>query len=69
MLMKPSFAIATMNKADIILIDEWLSVGDENFRPKAEKRLLNFISDSSILILASHSKELLNKLCTKIIYL
>ncbi len=64
-----AFAVATEISPEILLMDEWLSVGDEDFRHKAEERLLNVVEATSILFLASHSRELLEKLCTRVIWL
>ena len=60
--MRLGFAVSTTVPADIILMDEWLSVGDSDFLIKAEKRLHEYIQKSSILVLASHSEELISKL-------
>jgi lipopolysaccharide transport system ATP-binding protein len=60
--MRLGFAVSTIIPADIILMDEWLSVGDSNFLIKAEKRLQDYIKKSSILVIASHSEELISKL-------
>ena len=60
--MRLGFAVSTIIPADIILMDEWLSVGDNNFLIKAEKRLQDYINKSSILVIASHSEELISKL-------
>lgn len=69
MLMRLGFAVSTAFQADILLMDEWLTVGDENFQKKATKRLNNFISKSSIFVLASHSNELINDVTNKKLYL
>lgn len=69
MLMRLTFSIATSIKADIILLDEWLSVGDIEFQKKASARMEEITSEASILVIASHSYELLEKLCNKIIFL
>jgi lipopolysaccharide transport system ATP-binding protein len=53
-------------KADIILMDEWLSVGDADFNLKASRRLESMVESSSILVLASHSKTLVEKLCNRV---
>jgi lipopolysaccharide transport system ATP-binding protein len=50
-------------------MDEWLSVGDEGFKEKAEARLSSIISSTKILILASHSYELLRTNCSRILWL
>jgi lipopolysaccharide transport system ATP-binding protein len=63
--MRLGFAVSTAVDADIILMDEWLSVGDSEFILKAEKRLENFIGRSSILVIASHSEELIQKVSTQ----
>jgi lipopolysaccharide transport system ATP-binding protein len=63
--MRLGFAVSTSVDADIILMDEWLSVGDSEFILKAEKRLENFIGRSSILVIASHSEELIQKVSTQ----
>ena len=60
--MRLGFAVSTAVPADILLMDEWLSVGDEAFKIKAEKRLEDYVNKSSILVLASHSKETIEKL-------
>ena len=60
--MRLGFAVSTTIPADIILMDEWLSVGDSDFLVKAEKRLHDYIQKSSILVVASHSEDLISKL-------
>ena len=67
--MRLGFAVSTAVEADIILMDEWLSVGDSEFILKAEKRLENFIGRSSILIIASHSEDLIQKTSNQILRL
>jgi lipopolysaccharide transport system ATP-binding protein len=67
--MRLGFSVSTAVNADIILMDEWLSVGDSEFILKAEKRLENFIGRSSILIIASHSEELIKKTTNQILHL
>jgi lipopolysaccharide transport system ATP-binding protein len=69
MLMRLVFAIATAMRADILLMDEWLSVGDADFRDKAEQRLRDVVQESGILVLASHSEELIKKECNRIVVL
>jgi ABC-type polysaccharide/polyol phosphate transport system ATPase subunit len=59
------FAIATSLEGDIVLMDEWLAVGDASFRQKANERLRSITSSSGILILASHDHALLREVCNK----
>lgn len=67
--MRLAFAVSTMISPDILLMDEWLSVGDQNFQHQAEKRLNRLIERSNVLILASHSRELIERCCTRVLWL
>ncbi|MCY1374578.1 Teichoic acids export ATP-binding protein TagH [compost metagenome] len=69
MMMRLAFSISTSVEADILLMDEWLSVGDADFNEKAEKRMRDVVSKSGILVLASHSPELIAKECNRVIHL
>jgi lipopolysaccharide transport system ATP-binding protein len=63
MQMRLGFAVSTAIEADIILMDEWLSVGDSDFLVKAEKRLHDYIKKSSILVIASHNQNTIKNIC------
>jgi homopolymeric O-antigen transport system ATP-binding protein len=65
MLVRLGFAISTCKPAEILLMDEWLSAGDARFLDKAQKRTEKFVGGSSILVLASHSMDLLRKWCNR----
>lgn len=67
--MRLAFAVSTLIQPDILLMDEWLSVGDERFQHKAEKRLNSVIEKSNILVMASHSRNLIEKCCTRVLWL
>ena len=69
MMMRLAFSIVTSIRADILLMDEWLSVGDEQFRRQAEERLRAVVSKAGILVLASHSQTLIDKECTSVLEL
>ena len=69
MLMRLAFAITTEVEPDIILMDEWISVGDAKFMEQAKERLESFIKTSSIMVLASHSQDLIRSTCNKAILL
>jgi len=64
-----AFATATCVVPEILLLDEWLSAGDALFIAKATKRMEEFVKLSSVLVLASHSMDLLEKWCTHGIWL
>jgi lipopolysaccharide transport system ATP-binding protein len=69
MYMRVPFAVATAVKADIILMDEWMSVGDEAFSKKAQDRLNEMLDSAKILVLASHNRTLLESNCNRIFHL
>ena len=69
MLMRVLFATATAFPADILLLDEWLSVVDANFSAKAEKRLVKLVSLAAIVMIASHDRGLLQRTCKTILHL
>ncbi len=67
MLARLSFGIATSVKADIILMDEWISAGDSRFIERAEKRMEKMLSNDRIVFLASHSAALVRKWCNRLL--
>jgi ABC-type polysaccharide/polyol phosphate transport system ATPase subunit len=69
MQLRLAFAIATLREPDILLLDEVIGVGDANFYKKAFERLLNLVRKSRILFVASHSRDIIGKLCNKVIWL
>lgn len=69
MQLRLSFAVATSIKPQILILDEWLSAGDAEFQVKANKRLNSLIDGSDVLVIASHSPELVKKICNRVIHL
>lgn len=69
MVLRLAFAISTSTQPEILLMDEWMSVGDEQFRNKAEKRLEEFVNKAGILVMATHDHGLAERVCSKHIYL
>jgi lipopolysaccharide transport system ATP-binding protein len=69
MQMRLAFAISTALSADIILMDEWLSVGDAEFAAKSQQRLNDMMGGAKIVVLASHDPALLSQYCTRILRL
>lgn len=69
MLLRLAFSVATVLSPDILLMDEWLAVGDEAFQEKAEQRLDEVVSRSALLVIASHSAGLIRSQCNRVLYL
>jgi lipopolysaccharide transport system ATP-binding protein len=67
MQLRLAFAVSTSVEANIIIMDEWLSVGDANFRAKASERMQKLVEEASILVIASHDLGLINKVCNRVI--
>lgn len=67
--MRLAFSVATIMQPEILIMDEWLSVGDSSFQQKAEARLHEMINNTEIMVIASHSTALLKDICNRIIWL
>ena len=63
------FAIATMVKPDILIVDEVLAVGDYKFRQKCEKRMQEMLKGGTTLLFVSHNIEDVRRLCTHAIWI
>ena len=66
--MRLSASIILHFEADILLLDEFISTGDKDFK-KFDEYMSKKLEFTKIVILASHSEETVKKLCNKIIYL
>jgi len=64
-----SFGIATSFRQDILLLDEVIGAGDAHFIEKAKKRAIEFMDNSSIVVLASHSDDIIRTICTRAVLL
>lgn len=69
MMMRLGFSIVTAVRSDILLMDEWLSVGDAEFQRQAENRLRDVVANTGILVLASHSFDLIDRECNRVVEL
>lgn len=65
MIMRLAFAVSTSFPPDILLMDEWLGLGDAAFQKKAYQRMSAFVDKTSVLVLASQSAELLRTWCNR----
>jgi ABC-2 type transport system ATP-binding protein/lipopolysaccharide transport system ATP-binding protein len=69
MMVRLAFAVSTCIPPEILILDEWLAAGDAQFLAKAQHRMEEFVNRSSILVLASHSFELIEEWCNRALYL
>lgn len=63
MLLRLMFSIATSIEGNIILMDEWLAVGDAEFRERANRKMQEIVANAGILVIASHDRGLLKQQC------
>ncbi|MET0181616.1 MAG: ABC transporter ATP-binding protein [Caulobacterales bacterium] len=63
------FAICTAVRGDVLVMDEWLSAGDADFVSKAEQRLRDMVSDAGVVVLSSHSMDLIRSLCNVVVWM
>lgn len=67
--MRLAFTISTTLRPEILLMDEWLSVGDEGFKHKAESRMKDLVQSTNIVVVATHSRELAMNICSRALWL
>ena len=69
MIARLGFAIATEVKADILIVDEVLAVGDFRFQEKCKKRIADLMTGGTTLLFVSHSTTQVRELCKKAVWL
>ncbi|MHC1724272.1 MAG: ABC transporter ATP-binding protein [Aminipila sp.] len=69
MLARLAFSIATVVNPEILIVDEILSVGDENFQNKSRARMMELMSGGTTVLFVSHSLEQIRDMCDKVIWL
>lgn len=63
------FAICTAVRGDILIMDEWLSAGDADFVNRAQERLQALVDETPIVVLSSHSLEIIRKTCNLVCWM
>jgi lipopolysaccharide transport system ATP-binding protein len=63
------FTTALLTKVDILLIDEVLSVGDAEFRQKAEEAMRGRLSGGRTAVFVSHAEGQVKKLCSRVVWI
>lgn len=69
MALRLAFAASTSVTPDILILDEMIGAGDAAFQAKAKERIDKTLSETKILVLASHDLGLLNLYCDQGIWL
>lgn len=69
MLSRLAFAVATIGKPDVLIVDEVLSVGDFRFQEKCEERIKKMLDGGTTLLFVSHSADQVEDLCDRVVWL
>jgi len=69
MKLRLGFSIAIHSNPDILLIDEVLGVGDQEFRKKSYQAMQNFFKKGKTIIYISHHLKSTKKLCQQVVWL
>ena len=69
MLMRLAFSIATVVEPEILIVDEILAVGDENFQQKSRKRMMELMSGGTTVLFVSHNLGQIREMCDRVVWL
>lgn len=69
MYMRLAFSVAINVNADILLIDEILSVGDQHFQEKCFKKMQELKKEGKTMVFVTHSMESVKSLCDRAVWL
>lgn len=67
MQMRLAFSVATVQRPDVLIIDEALSVGDDYFQHKSFARIRQFRKQGTTLLIVSHDKVAIQGICDRAI--
>ena len=69
MVARLAFAISTIVKPDLLIVDEILSVGDVPFQKKSFQKMQELMSGGATVIYVSHNIESVQEMCQRAIWL
>ena len=69
MVVRLGFALATAVRPQVLLMDEWFLAGDANFMEKARARLEDMVRGAEILVLSSHSPQIILDWSTRVVWM
>jgi len=69
MKLRLGFSVAVHANPDILILDEGMAVGDEEFRGKSGERIKQFFNEGKTILIAMHWQEYLEKSCSCLLYM
>lgn len=69
MIARLGFAIVTEIRADILIVDEVLAVGDHRFQEKCKQRMKELMAGGTTLLFVSHDIQLVRQLCDRTVWI
>jgi len=69
MVVRLGFALATAIKPQILLMDEWIMAGDASFMDKAKHRVETMVRGAEILVISTHSADIILQWCNRVIWM
>ncbi len=69
MIMRLAFSIATVVEPEILIVDEILAVGDENFQRKSRARMMELMSGGTTVLFVSHDMNQIREMCNRVVWL
>lgn len=69
MKLRLGFSVAMAAEPDILILDEGISVGDENFQKKSLNKINEIVKNGKTILVASHWMEYLNQNCDRILWI
>lgn len=69
MALRLGFSIAIHSDPNILLLDENLAIGDQDFQKKSQKKMRQFFRENKTIILVSHWLDFIKKNCNSIVLL
>ena len=69
MLARLGFSVAVHSDPDILLVDEVLAVGDQDFQKKCIEKMIGFKENGKTIVFVSHNIEEIRRVCGRVIWI
>ena len=69
MLARLAFSVATIVVPEILIVDEILSVGDENFQNKSRAKMMELMGGGTTVLFVSHNLDQIRDMCSRVVWI